>query len=32
MVGIWDWEDANGKVRTKVYQEPPQEGLGEPGR
>lgn len=32
MVGIWDWEDANGKVRAKVYQEPPQEGLGEPGR
>lgn len=32
VVGIWDWEGANAKLRANIYQEPPQEALGKPGR
>lgn len=32
MVGIWDWEGGNEKLGANIYQEPPKEALGKPGR
>lgn len=32
VVGVWDWEDANVKMRANIYQEPLREAFGEPGR